>query len=241
MLGTGTLDDTLMLARKQLRLASRLFFGLATLILLMLVVSLAQPRSILSNAWTKLEASVMTGVAEMVIVREPLSRADYIVVLNGRVDSRAFRAADAYLHGFAPRILIAEVAERSISRRGEPPTEHLHERIGLSLQELGVRPTAIEYMSFPQGAMNTRDEARALREFLLRNPARRVIVVTSDYHTLRARMILRQELRGMDVELKMAPARTDDVQPGDWWKTESGRRVYGTEFLKLGCALFRCT
>ena len=67
----------------------------------------------------------------------------------------------------------------------------------------------------------------------MRQPARRVIVVTADYHTGRARRTLRQELRGLRVELCMAAAPDDrGITPHNWWERKEGILRYTTELVK---------
>jgi uncharacterized SAM-binding protein YcdF (DUF218 family) len=167
------------------------------------------------------------------IVRSAGSRpADYLLVLNGRVESRAFSGAAAWHEGVAPRVLIAEVAmlpERPL---------RIHEWIADAMARHGVPRSAISFLPYPGGVANTRDEGRALRAFLEMNGAPRVVVVTANYHARRAQVILRQELRGMPIDLQVVGGPdVSGVQHDNWWKSGEGVRLYLGEYLKLAWAL----
>jgi uncharacterized SAM-binding protein YcdF (DUF218 family) len=199
------------------------------------------PPAALRPGWRAGTSAMLRGIGEFSVVNDSLLAADYALILNGKMSPRASLAAEVYHRGLAPRILIAETTEPVRGRPGAAP-HYLHQEFAESLQQLGVPRSAIEFLPFSGGVTNTRDEARALRRFLVKHPAKRVIVVTTDYHTARARLILRQELNGTPVELLMAPASdTNGVNAGNWWRTALGRQIYRTEYLKLACALVRCS
>jgi uncharacterized SAM-binding protein YcdF (DUF218 family) len=167
-------------------------------------------------------------VTPLVVVDDVLETADFIYVLNGRISTRADEAARVYLEGLAPRVRLAHT--REMARRPDRPLSDL---IASEIVERGVPDSAVATIPYPGGVVNTRDEGRALRIYLRSHPADRVIVVTTDHHTGRARRTLRQELRGMRVELLMAPSPDGrGIDPDNWWMTEDGRRTYGTELVK---------
>jgi uncharacterized SAM-binding protein YcdF (DUF218 family) len=87
--------------------------------------------------------------------------------------------------------------------------------------------------------VNTRDEAQALNRYLKQHPARRIVVVTTDYHAKRAYWILQQELQaGPEIRLALVPDDTG-IGPANWWKTATGWRTYGGEYAKLVLASVR--
>jgi uncharacterized SAM-binding protein YcdF (DUF218 family) len=126
-------------------------------------------------------------------VEDTLEKADYIVPLAGDWH-RYIKAAELYKAGLAPKILLSN------SRVGKPNRlTKLREEMGIPrtdprefrarlLAHLGVPGNAID--AFGEGHISTVEEAEALRGFLKGKPAR-FILVTSPYHTRRARMIFR--------------------------------------------------
>lgn len=166
-----------------------------------------------------------------IVVDDRPEPADLIYVLNGAYAARVSLAARLYHEGYAPRVLLAHNREKVPARYR--PARTLSELIASLIVGQGVPDTAVTIIPFPVGVENTWDEGRALRLFLERAPVRRVIVVTTDYHTGRALRTLRRELRGLRVELRMAAAAAGrGFTRSDWWESEAGRRTYTGELVK---------
>jgi uncharacterized SAM-binding protein YcdF (DUF218 family) len=178
-----------------------------------------------------LHRQVLAGIGGLLIVEDPApARVDLIFLLNGGINTRPFRAAELYKQGLAPRIVIAQ-SERlptELLRLTPNPTEV---SIGV-LDRLGVPASAIVVLPFGEGTTSTRDEARALRSYLEAPPARRLAVVTSDYHTRRTRAAVRREIRIPGVRVWMISA-PEAYTAQDWWRGEVGFLAYLEEFLKI--------
>lgn len=217
-------------ALRQQRARAYRWLGIVlVLVSLGMAMLLVLPGGSASALMERLRAAGLHAASGLLVVEDDLVPSDYIFVLNGSIEVRAGLAAALYRRGVAPRVLIAETPEVS-------------QLIVEEMIRAGVPAPAIRVLPLPGGAINTRDEARALRYFLQQHPAKRVIVATTDFHTGRAKLILRQELRGTGVEIRMAGApHPRGVRPDNWWRSEQGKTVYKKEFLKLACALVRCT
>lgn len=172
---------------------------------------------------------VYGAVSRLVVSDDRLEPGAFIYVLNGRIEPRVAYAARLYDRGLAPRILIPQT--REMARRPDRPLSNL---IAAEIVAMGVPESAVAIVPFDGGVVDTRDEGRALRQYLEAEPVGRVIVVTMDYHSARARRTLTQELRGLDVELSMAGASDPRLfTPEDWWTTPRGRETYLGELVKL--------
>lgn len=77
---------------------------------------------------------------------------------------------------------------------------------------------------------STRDEALAFRPLLLQNKVRKVLIVTSDFHTRRAGAIFRRIIP--EVEIRMIAAPTPGLEPATWWKSRPARKVIFQEWVK---------
>jgi len=179
-----------------------------------------------------LHRPILAGIGGLLVVEDSLpASADLLFLLNGGVDSRPFRAAELFRAGRAPRIVIAQSERLPTQTMGLLPNST--DVSTAVLRRLGVPADAITVLSYGEGTTSTGDEARALRAFLTDVPARRVIVVTSEYHSRRTRWLLRRELDGLPVVLHVATAR-ERFGPSDWWRSEAGLIAYFEEFVKLG-------
>lgn len=77
---------------------------------------------------------------------------------------------------------------------------------------------------------STRDEALAFRPYLLQNNLRKVLIVTSDFHTRRAGAIFRRTIP--EVQFRMIAASTPGLEPAAWWKTRPARKLFFQEWVK---------
>lgn len=152
-----------------------------------------------------------------------------MMVLGGDRDVRPFVAAAWWKAGWARAVLVPGVTPHADSRPDEP----LEEEILLAvLLHRGVPRTAVQVL--PGACVSTRDEGRALARFLARQPGRpQVAVVTSMYHTRRARRIFRRELGEAADQIVFVSAPTDAFDETNWWRFEQGIRIYALEYGKL--------
>jgi uncharacterized SAM-binding protein YcdF (DUF218 family) len=83
------------------------------------------------------------------------------------------------------------------------------------LIERGVPKEKI--LVFPQDADNTKEEAQALLPLVTQKNWHAVMIVTSNYHTRRARYIFRHVFP-QGIELAVVSARDGDFDPESWWE-----------------------
>jgi uncharacterized SAM-binding protein YcdF (DUF218 family) len=168
------------------------------------------------------------------IVDQPLHRADVIVVLAGAQVDRWLEASDLYREGLASVIVMSPgyvdpLCDDLRARGIRLPREvDLHRD---AMIQLGVPGTAIEIM--PHGYDNTADEAAGVRTLAHARGWKRLIVVTSKYHTRRSRFAFNRELRGSGVEVQIRGSRYDRAQPDGWWRNRSDLRFVVSELQKL--------
>jgi uncharacterized SAM-binding protein YcdF (DUF218 family) len=172
--------------------------------------------------------SLMTAAGEWLVVSDPLTPANAIILLSGddvRGD-RAARAAQLYKAGWAPVVVAS----------GSQIRPYLSEA-DLEMRDLtqdGVPATAI--VPLRQSDLYTLSEARDLRRLALARQWHRVIVVTSNYHTRRARYIFRHVFPA-SIEVAVTPAPDVGFQPDSWWESRQGTKTFARESAAL-CVAF---
>jgi uncharacterized SAM-binding protein YcdF (DUF218 family) len=73
-------------------------------------------------------------------------------------------------------------------------------------------------VELPQPVRNTYDEAAAVADFATRLSLRRVMVVTSPYHTRRARSVFDEVVGSRGIAIGVRPAlEASGARPGSWW------------------------
>lgn len=167
---------------------------------------------------------LLVGFALRFRVDDP-APCDALVVLLGRMDHRPARAAELYRGGLAPLVLLGTSADDP-ARVGIGETGLTRE----VLIRLGVPPEAIR--DLPGVVTSTREESLRIREFARSHRLHRVTVVTTAYHTARARWIFRQTLSGTGIDVRMAAARAPAYDEADWFETDEGLTDYFNEALK---------
>ncbi|HLZ13029.1 MAG TPA: YdcF family protein [Candidatus Acidoferrum sp.] len=153
------------------------------------------------------------------LVEDSLEKADAIVELS--IDNfyadRATRAAELYRQGLAPVVVASGVRLRPYAGVGEL-MEH-------DLMERGVPKEKI--LRFPHDAENTREEAEVLAKLAAEKNWKRVIIVTSNYHTRRTRYIFRRVFPGK-IAVSVASARDGDFDAEHWYeKRKSIKKFVG--------------
>jgi hypothetical protein len=156
------------------------------------------------------------------VVDEPLERADAILVLgdDNYTGDRAAHAAELYREGLAPRVVA--------SGRMLRPNMGLAEMITRDLEAHGVPSGAV--VPFSSHAANTREEAEALKDLVIHRGWKKVLVVTSNYHTRRARFIFGR-IFPAGVTVRVSAAQDSEFDPGGWWETRIGLKLFLNELL----------
>lgn len=147
--------------------------------------------------------------------------ADAVLVLAGDYTGRRIRKGTELLKaGHVPIVFVSG------------PSEHF----GQTEDELAiafmVRQGAQRewYVGLPSDAGSTIDEARFLLPVIRQRGVKKLIVVTSDYHTARARRIFQRYASGLEIRTVAAP--DIDYVPDAWWSTRPSRKVFLLEVTK---------
>lgn len=169
-------------------------------------------------------------LGKFLVVEDQPAPADFIFLLNGDPSQRALEAARLFHAGWAPRIVICEAEGELLVDLNvmKSPTRLATEL----LENLDVPAEAIHILPFPHGTTSTADEARALAHYLSESPAETILVVTSSYHTRRARWTINRELPRTQPRLLLIPASAS-TPPTEWWRHEDSFLLYLEEYLKF--------
>lgn len=147
-----------------------------------------------------------------------------IVVLLGGSPHRPQKAAELYRGGLAPVVLYCR--ERPDPIFPFDTNRLLHDY----LVKLGVPDGAI--VELPGEVGSTFDEANRVRAYLAAHPTRRITVVTTAFHTRRARRVFQRVLRGLDVDVRAAAATDPSFDESNWYRNENGLVFYFSETIK---------
>ncbi|HEY1677595.1 MAG TPA: YdcF family protein [Candidatus Sulfotelmatobacter sp.] len=147
---------------------------------------------------------------------------DLIVVLAGETEYRPARALELLRQGYASRILLNVPAGAKLFGADE---------ITLAKQYVRTLPEAAAITVCPIAGLSTKEESRDVQTCLGNEPASRILLVTSDFHTRRALSIFRRELPGKFFNVA---AVHDPAQFGvRWWTHRQWAKTCLDEWMRL--------
>ena len=181
---------------------------------------------------------LMPFMGRRLIRSDSLVRSDLIVVLGSYRLERTLEAGMLYRQGWAPRIFLL--------RPPDLMRDTLRRQFGIHVPVfLDVQKDVLAQMGVPNAAVvtssrtpdGTRDEARAVADYVRANAYRRIIVVTSPYHTRRAGSSFEDAAKG-SFEVVVHPDKYEPVDPSRWWVRFPDRYEVVNEYMKTSYAWF---
>lgn len=149
-------------------------------------------------------------------------RSDVILVLAGETDRRPVRALQLLAQGYGRKVIINVPAGAKVYGSNE---------VELAQQYFQSLPQAAAISVCPIEGQSTKEESKDAEKCLQRVGAKSVLIVTSDYHTRRARDIFRREMPGL--EFSTAAARDDSYFGTRWWQHRQWAKTFVDEWLRL--------
>lgn len=156
------------------------------------------------------------NAGSLLVVSRPVAMPDGIVSLASHEWERLPAAA---------RLAGANASATVILTLPQPVTpQNCHDCSGrvARLQQLGVPPERVQIV--PLSSPGTHGEALATLEFARRAGFRRLLIVTTPYHTRRALAVFRSVFQGTGVQIGVAPATASSpARPDRWWASPYDR------------------
>lgn len=164
---------------------------------------------------------ILIACGEFLILAQPPQESDVILVLAGDFwGNRVLTGAELGTRGYAKRVVIS----------GTPYQNTFESDLAIQFAESKGYSRDL-FISAHHHARSTIEEALAIEPELHRLGARRVTLVTADYHSRRAALVFSLFLSGF--QFRSVPAQSGHFQPRSWWTTGPGCRLVLSEWLKL--------
>lgn len=172
-------------------------------------------------ALTLFSTSILQALGSTLVADHPPQKADAILVLAGdSFGQRILRGAELAQQGFGPLVYVSgpggfygrtedQLAIAFAIDKGHPPER---------------------FVGLPNRAESTSDEARLLLPLLRSRGVKRLLLVTSTYHTARAGRTFRRTDPQMEI---ITVAASDRMFPLPfWWRTRQGQKTLFFEVSK---------
>ncbi|MBV9768162.1 MAG: YdcF family protein [Bryobacterales bacterium] len=164
---------------------------------------------------------LLIGLGEFLVVSDPLERADVIYVLAGDFwGSRVLLGARLGSQGWAPKVILTG------GRYKDKYTSDM--AVDFAVQH-GYRRDL--FLPIRLEARSTIDEARAMKPIFQHLGAKRVLLVTSNFHSRRAALVFR--IFVPEIDFRMEGSADHVFDPNAWWNTPHDRHLLFSEYQKI--------
>lgn len=162
-----------------------------------------------------------TKAGSFLLVDEP-QRSDVVLVLAGETKQRPQLALQLLSQGYGRTILLDVPIDSTV---------YEFTQIQLAQKYISDLPQPASVSICPIHGLSTKDESKDVENCLAREGVKRVLIVTSDFHTRRALSVFRRELP--QYEYSIAAAR-DEAQFGvRWWTHRQWAKIFVDEWLRM--------
>jgi len=173
--------------------------------------------------------------AKWLIKEDALQKTDAMIVLSGGSFDRGNEAARIFQQGFVP-IIICPGGNRAYE----------YDILDMNLKESEVAKMNLQRHHIPDSAIfvvpfgtSTAEEAKFLFSFVKEKNYRKVLLLTSLYHTRRARNVFEKEFKNSDVQFIVRGAKSSRFDEFKWWQSEDGLIAMNNEMVKSFYYLFK--
>jgi uncharacterized SAM-binding protein YcdF (DUF218 family) len=152
-------------------------------------------------------------------------KADIAVVLAGDyAGNRIEKAAELIREGYVPAALIS----------GPPGFYGLHESDFAIQFAIRKGYPAQWFIALPHPALSTHEEAPIVLSELRRRQVRSFLLVTSDFHSARARRVFlaAERVMGGGPAMHVIAVPDEHFRPGSWWRDREGQKTAFFEWCK---------
>lgn len=160
----------------------------------------------------------LRAIGAVLIIADPLKKADAAVALSGDSGDRISEAADLYEKEYVRSLFLTNTNETAVR-----DMESWANKLGFPYKKIKVTDAVVS---------NTVEEAKAIRLLAEKEDVDSIIVITDPFHTLRTRVIFRDQLKGSGINVQVRPVRDSWYRSDSWWKTAEGRQYTWEEYFK---------
>jgi DUF218 domain len=168
-----------------------------------------------------LSAGLAARAGSFLVVDAPRP-SDVILVLAGETDKRPERALELLAQGYGRRIVL-----------DVPTNAKIYEFTQIQLAQKYVQdlPQGSSVSVCPIDGLSTKEESKDSEKCVAREGGKRVVIVTSDFHTRRALSVFRREFP--ENEYSVAAARNTEQFGVRWWMHRQWAKIFVDEWLRF--------
>ncbi|MCL6479240.1 MAG: YdcF family protein [Peptococcaceae bacterium] len=175
--------------------------------ILLAIVALTAVLSLTSNLW-------LSAFGRYLVVDEKPRRCDAIVILSGETVPRVAKGVELYREGYG-HLMIMSGGGRLTSRLTDA------DLMLMEAVDLGVPREAV---LLENKSESTYENAVNVKKIILEHDIKSFLLVTSNYHTRRAKYIFGKVFADTDIEFITVAAPDPKYEASAWWKKHEGQQ-----------------
>ncbi len=171
-------------------------------------------------------------VDNFVVLNEKPQKADFIVVISGGdTVSRTKKGVELYKQAYAPKLLLSGDAADPKSPSNAKVMRSYAIANGVKDEDIVIE----------ENSKDTRQNAtESILKLIKVGPQQRIILVTSPYHSKRAKAEFERAFKKQTIEAEIISINSKDKYwPRYWWLRPRGIITAGLEVIKLPVVIFR--
>ncbi len=169
---------------------------------------------------------LLTRAGTLLVEDDGPQKAQAAVVLGGDgFGTRILKAAQLAQAGYVPYVVV------------DGPTSLVGHESDMTIQyatERGYPASLFHALLLPSSMNSTRAETAFVGKYLKEHGIRKILLVTSNYHTHRAAYLMRKQNPGLQALAVAAP--DPYFTPDRWWKSREGQKTFTLEWMKTVAA-----
>jgi len=165
----------------------------------------------------------LSAYGRFLVVDESPDKCDAIVVLGGENVTRVGRGVELFREGYGDKIIMSG-GGRLTTKLAEADLMLMEAR------DLGVDPAAV---LLERESESTYENAVFVKQIVMEKGIKSFLLVTSNYHTRRARQIFSRVFDGTGVRIITVSASDPKFSPDSWWKKGEGQQRALTELANI--------
>jgi uncharacterized SAM-binding protein YcdF (DUF218 family) len=179
---------------------------------------------------------ILRSFSNFLMKQDPAEKAELMVVLSGNAFDRGNEGARLYKEGYASHIICpGGNLERAFLILGDTiyESELLKKNI---VKRNGVPDSMVTVLRY---GTSTIEEADTIIGYCKEHQIKKIIVVTSLFHTRRAGKVYRKRFDKEGIQVIMRGAHDSQYDENQWWQSEDGLIALNNEYMKTLYYLIR--
>jgi uncharacterized SAM-binding protein YcdF (DUF218 family) len=168
---------------------------------------------------------VFLNLGSFLIVNENPVMSDVIVVLAGDTGGRT---------AYSVMLLKSGYSENLLCTGGRHTPNYDSSSVADAMKKQAINSGISEnHIIVEDQAVSTYENAAFSKVLLLKYGYKSAIVVTSDYHMRRSRIVFNKVFKGTGINLTFCSSKDHNFTPEKWWTNNYSRNIVCSEYIKL--------